>query len=105
MSLSDLATRAAGEMSDAVAGIEPAVPGATVDETAQARRTACHGVGCEVLREQLGDEDGAWKRHDDPTRLGRPIRSRSDGFWLVTGSFRQATSSSSPDSASAGPDT
>lgn len=49
MSLSDLATRAAGEIRDAVAAIDPTAMDGMVEEIAQARRIVCHGVGREGL--------------------------------------------------------
>ena len=49
MTLSDLATRAAGEIRDAVAAIEPAALELMVTELAQAKRVVCYGVGREGL--------------------------------------------------------
>jgi 6-phospho-3-hexuloisomerase len=49
MTLSDLATRAAGEIRDAVAAIDPAAMAGMVEELAQARRIVCYGVGREGL--------------------------------------------------------
>lgn len=49
MTLSDLATRAAGEIRDAVAAIAPAALEGMVIELAQAKRIACYGVGREGL--------------------------------------------------------
>lgn len=49
MTLSDLATRAAAEIRDAVAGIEPAALEGMVAELAQAKRVVCYGVGREGL--------------------------------------------------------
>lgn len=49
MTLSDLAARAAGEIRDAVADIDPAAMEGMVDELARARRVVCHGVGREGL--------------------------------------------------------
>lgn len=49
MTLSDLATRAALEIRDAVAAIEPATMEGLVTELAQARRITCYGVGREGL--------------------------------------------------------
>jgi 6-phospho-3-hexuloisomerase len=49
MTLSDLATRAAGEIRDAVAAIEPAALDGMVTELAQAKRVVCYGVGREGL--------------------------------------------------------
>lgn len=49
MTLSDLATRAAAEIRDAVAGIEPAALDGMVTELAAAKRVVCYGVGREGL--------------------------------------------------------
>lgn len=49
MTLSDLAARAAGEIRDAVAAIDPAAMTGMVEELAQARRVVCYGVGREGL--------------------------------------------------------
>ena len=49
MTLSDLATRAAAEIRDAVAAIDPASLEGMVGELARARHIACHGVGREGL--------------------------------------------------------
>lgn len=49
MTLSDLATRAAAEIRDAVAGIDPAALDGMVAELAAARRVVCYGVGREGL--------------------------------------------------------
>ena len=49
MTLSDLATRAAGEIRDAVAAIEPAALEGMVTELEQAKRVVCYGVGREGL--------------------------------------------------------
>jgi 6-phospho-3-hexuloisomerase len=49
MTLSDLATRAAGEIRDAVAAIDPVLLEGMVTELAAARRIACYGVGREGL--------------------------------------------------------
>jgi 6-phospho-3-hexuloisomerase len=49
MTLSDLATRAAAEIRDAVAAIEPAALDAMVTELAEAKRIVCYGVGREGL--------------------------------------------------------
>ena len=49
MTLSDLATRAAGEIRDAVAAINPADLEGMVAELAQAQRVVCYGVGREGL--------------------------------------------------------
>jgi 6-phospho-3-hexuloisomerase len=49
MTLSDLATRAAAEIRDAVAAIDPAALDAMVAELAQAKRVVCYGVGREGL--------------------------------------------------------
>jgi 6-phospho-3-hexuloisomerase len=49
MTLADLATRAAGEIRDAVAAINPAALDGTVTDLAQARRVVCYGVGREGL--------------------------------------------------------
>ncbi|EPX87583.1 3-hexulose-6-phosphate isomerase [Rubellimicrobium thermophilum DSM 16684] len=49
MTLSDLAARAAGEIRDAVAAIDPAALQGMVEELAQARRIVCYGVGREGL--------------------------------------------------------
>jgi 6-phospho-3-hexuloisomerase len=49
MTLSDLATRAAGEIRDAVAAIDPAAMEAMVTELARAKRIVCYGVGREGL--------------------------------------------------------
>ncbi len=49
MTLSDLATRAAAEIRDAVAAIDPAAMAGMVDELAQAQRIVCYGVGREGL--------------------------------------------------------
>ncbi|WP_149588308.1 SIS domain-containing protein [Tabrizicola flagellatus] len=49
MTLSDLATRAAGEIRDAVAAIDPAALQGMVEDLAQARRVVCYGVGREGL--------------------------------------------------------
>lgn len=49
MTLSDRATRAAGEIRDAVAAIDPAALQGMVEELAQARRIVCYGVGREGL--------------------------------------------------------
>ncbi|MFN3577051.1 MAG: SIS domain-containing protein [Tabrizicola sp.] len=49
MTLSDLATRAAGEIRDAVAAIDPDAMKGMVAELARARRIVCYGVGREGL--------------------------------------------------------
>jgi 6-phospho-3-hexuloisomerase len=49
MTLSDLAARAAGEIRDAVAAIDPAAMAGMVEELARARRVVCYGVGREGL--------------------------------------------------------
>ena len=49
MTLADLATRAAGEIRDAVAAIAPSGMEGVVGALASARRIACHGVGREGL--------------------------------------------------------
>ena len=49
MTLSDLATRAAGEIRDAVAAIDPAALEGMVTELARAQRIVCHGLGREGL--------------------------------------------------------
>lgn len=49
MTLADDAVRAAGEIRDAVAAIDPAGLDGIVAELAAARRIACHGVGREGL--------------------------------------------------------
>ncbi len=49
MTLADLAARAAGEIRDAVAAIDPAALDGLVEEIATAARIACHGVGREGL--------------------------------------------------------
>lgn len=49
MTLADLATRAAGEIRDAVAAIDPAALAGMVEDMAQARRVVCYGVGREGL--------------------------------------------------------
>jgi hypothetical protein len=49
MTLSDLATRAAAEIRDAVAAIDPAALEGMVTELAQAKRVVCYGVGREGL--------------------------------------------------------
>lgn len=49
MTLSDLATRAAAEIRDAVAGIEPAALDGMITELAAAKRVVCYGVGREGL--------------------------------------------------------
>ena len=49
MTLSDLATRAAQEIRDAVAAIDPAALDGMVTELAEARRVVCYGVGREGL--------------------------------------------------------
>lgn len=49
MTLSDLATRAAGEIRDAVAAIDPAALQGMVEDLAQARHVVCYGVGREGL--------------------------------------------------------
>jgi 6-phospho-3-hexuloisomerase len=49
MTLSDLATRAAAEIRDAVAGIDPATLDGMVTELAQAKCIVCCGVGREGL--------------------------------------------------------
>ncbi|MBP9181779.1 MAG: SIS domain-containing protein [Fuscovulum sp.] len=49
MTLSDLATRAAAEIRDAVAAIDPAAMDGMVAEIAQAKRIVCYGVGREGL--------------------------------------------------------
>jgi len=49
MTLSDLASRAAGEIRDAVAAIDPAALEGMVSELAGAGRIVCYGVGREGL--------------------------------------------------------
>ena len=49
MTLSDLASRAAAELRDAVAAIDPAAMEGMVSDLARARRIACYGVGREGL--------------------------------------------------------
>ena len=49
MTLSDLATRAAAEIRDAVAAVEPQALEGMVIELARAKRIACYGVGREGL--------------------------------------------------------
>lgn len=49
MTLSDLATQAAGEIRDAVAAIDPAAFDGMAAELARARRIVCYGVGREGL--------------------------------------------------------
>jgi 6-phospho-3-hexuloisomerase len=49
MTLSDLATRAAAEIRDAVAAIDPAAMAEMVDDLARAKRIVCYGVGREGL--------------------------------------------------------
>lgn len=49
MTLSDLATRAAAEIREAVAAIDPAALESMVGELAQAKRVVCYGVGREGL--------------------------------------------------------
>lgn len=49
MTLSDLATRAAAEIREAVAAIDPAALEGMVGELAQAKRVVCYGVGREGL--------------------------------------------------------
>ncbi|MFN3991482.1 MAG: SIS domain-containing protein [Tabrizicola flagellatus] len=49
MTLSDLATRAAGEIRDAVAAIDPAALQGMVEDLSHARRVVCYGVGREGL--------------------------------------------------------
>lgn len=49
MTLSDLATRAAAEIRDAVAAVDPQALDGMVAELAQAKRIACYGVGREGL--------------------------------------------------------
>jgi 6-phospho-3-hexuloisomerase len=49
MTLSDLVARAAGEIRDAVAAIDPAAMAGMVEELARARRVVCYGVGREGL--------------------------------------------------------
>jgi 6-phospho-3-hexuloisomerase len=47
--LQDLATRAAAEIRDAVAAVDPAALDGLVEDLAAARRVVCHGVGREGL--------------------------------------------------------
>lgn len=49
MTLSDLASRAAGEIRDAVASIDPAALEGMVNELSRAKRIVCYGVGREGL--------------------------------------------------------
>lgn len=49
MTLSDLATRAAAEIRDSVAAIDPSALEGMVTELAQAKRVVCYGVGREGL--------------------------------------------------------
>lgn len=49
MTLADRSARAAGEIRDAVAAIDPVAMAGMVEELARARRIVCHGVGREGL--------------------------------------------------------